>query len=108
MTVRAKFYVEQKSGTKSGNVLLRAVYSDDPTHENKSFWSATPCGEISMWIENPDALAQFNIGDEVYVDFTHAPKDRDINNCQHCGQYHAKLAVREGETLCPVTGRFIP
>jgi hypothetical protein len=72
MSVRAKFRVELKDPGEQGNVTLRPVYSDDPNHENKSFWDATPAGEIQMWISNPAAFSQFELGKEYYIDFTPA------------------------------------
>jgi hypothetical protein len=50
------------------------VYSPDPKHENKAFWDATPQGEISLGISNPQAYAEFEsrIGKEFYIDFTPA------------------------------------
>lgn len=77
MPVRAKFYIttlEPYHGSKGGTVKLRPVYSQDPNHENKQFWDATPGGEISMQINNPGAFAFFSerIGKEFYVDFSDA------------------------------------
>ena len=82
--VRAKFKIDrvetyEKEGFSPdvGKVWLSPVYSDDPNHENKNFWDATPSGEISMWISNPPAFARFKeagVDAEFYVDFTPAPK----------------------------------
>lgn len=81
MMVRAKFYVSEitrygsqgKKQENGGTVKLRPVYSDDPKHENKAFWNATPSGEITMGIKS-DALKDFELGQEYYVDFTIAPE----------------------------------
>lgn len=70
--VRAKFKVDSKGPGESGLVVLNPVYSTDPNHENKSFWDATPNGKIEMWISNPNAFKQFELGKEYYVDFTPA------------------------------------
>ncbi len=73
--VRAKFFVttlEPWYGSKGGMVKLRPVYSQDPNHENKSFWDATPNGDISLSINNPAAFSFFMehaLGYEFYVDF---------------------------------------
>lgn len=77
MSVRAKFYVttiEPYHGGKGGTVKLRPVYSADPAHENKAFWDATPTGEISMQINNPQGFQYFTdrLNDEFYVEFTKA------------------------------------
>lgn len=97
MSVRAKFKVETKDPGEFGNVTMRPVYSTDPNHENKSFWDATPSGEIRMWINNKAAFAQFEPGDEIYVDFSKAPKDADVPKCESCGQYHVKVKAHEDE-----------
>ncbi|HQT97979.1 MAG TPA: hypothetical protein PK416_08895 [Thermodesulfobacteriota bacterium] len=80
MTVRAKFTVVkvQPFGTEEypmdgGSVILAPVYSEDPNHENKAFWDATPSGTIEMNINNPKAFGQFELGKEYYIDFTPAP-----------------------------------
>jgi hypothetical protein len=77
--VRAKFYVSQvtyygqqgKKANNGGEVQLRPVYSNEPNHENKSFWDATPSGLLTMSIKS-DAIAQFELGQEYYIDFTPA------------------------------------
>lgn len=68
--IRAKFKVELKDPGERGNVILRPVSSSDPSHENKTFWDATPSGQINMWIQNEKAFARFELGKEYYVDFT--------------------------------------
>lgn len=72
MMVRAKFYVSNVTpwGWGGGEVFLVPVYSEDPNHENKSFWDATPSGEIRMGINNQKAFDQFELGKEYYIDFT--------------------------------------
>lgn len=70
MPVRAKFQCVKRE--LHGGVTLRAVYSEDPEHENKAFWEATPSGEIEMHITEPDAADFFKLGREYYVDFTPA------------------------------------
>jgi hypothetical protein len=68
--IRAKFFVSERK--HPGGVQLEAVYSEDPEHENKQFWDATPSAKLEMWINNPDAVRFFEIGKEYYVDFTPA------------------------------------
>lgn len=81
-TVRAKFYCSEtiRSGwTEAGTPKVspgvtykfRAVYSNDPNHENKKFWDATPTADFSMTINNPGAQI-FEVGREYYLDFTPA------------------------------------
>lgn len=54
-------------------ITFKPVYSTDPTHENKSFWDATPQGDLSMTIDNPSAAEFFKPGLEYYIDFSEAP-----------------------------------
>ena len=79
MTVRAKFAVQSITTTKAwnspglmGTVRLSPVTSG--SEENKKFYEATPGGVIELGTVNEEALKQFVIGDEFYVDFTPAPK----------------------------------
>jgi hypothetical protein len=77
-TVRAKFKVIsittqlhwQKDKGEIGTVQLQPVTSGSP--ENDKFYEATPSGEIRLGLLNKNALAQFALGSEVYVDFTPA------------------------------------
>lgn len=87
--VRAKFKVRSinrsmgskptvhEDGTKSWepaemwNVEMSPVYGNgDPNHENSKFWSATPGGTIQLNCVNRDAVEQFDLNKEFYVDFT--------------------------------------
>lgn len=75
MSVRAKFVCEGKTeygenGASGAAISLRAVYSN--SEENKKFFNATPCGEITLSVVNPEAAKQFEQGKEYYVDFTPA------------------------------------
>jgi hypothetical protein len=42
------------------------------SEENKTFWDATPSGELTMVITNPNAAMQFVEGKVYYLDFTEA------------------------------------
>lgn len=69
--VRAKV----RCGSIENNaVTFSTVYEPDEARdaENARFTKATPWGEIRMGIDNPDALAQFEVGKEYYVDFSPA------------------------------------
>jgi hypothetical protein len=49
------------------------VYGNgDPNHENTKFWQASPSGSIELGTVNADAVKQFRLGGELYVDFTPA------------------------------------
>lgn len=73
MTVRAKFRVNNiridHNGMPNG-FQMHPVYSG--SEENQQFFAATPAGSIDMWITNPEVAAQFQVGQEFYVDFTPA------------------------------------
>jgi hypothetical protein len=67
MSVRAKF---KCWNNVDGVVTMYPV--TDGSEENKAFWNATPGGQITLTISNPDAKDKFETGKEYYVDFTRA------------------------------------
>lgn len=74
MSVRAKFRVssiESYSKDPAGQKKIRlfAVY-DDGVEENRRFAKYTPNGSMEITIDNPPAAAFFEIGREIYVDFS--------------------------------------
>lgn len=71
--VRAKVRCSALDGNR---VSFHTVYEPDATKdtENARFTKATPSGEIWMAIDNPEALKQFELGKEYYVDFHPAPE----------------------------------
>lgn len=73
--VRAKFWVSAVKQwiDKDGNVTSVTVdlnATSSRTGKNKAFWEATPSGQLTMTITNPDAYNQFRPGQEFYLDFT--------------------------------------
>lgn len=91
MTTRAKFKVDSITRIASNvpkvgedgkttyvpgeirSVKLSPVYGNgDPNHENTKFWQASPSGIIELGCANLAAAEVFEIGKEVYVDFTPA------------------------------------
>lgn len=69
--VRAKFKVESVTKSESGSsIKLRPVTGGSP--ENEKFFKYTPFGEINIGTVNPEAAAQFEPGNEFFVDFTKA------------------------------------
>lgn len=77
MTVRAKFKVHSITTSARwngpghmGTVKLMPV--NGGSEENKKFYEASPSGQIELGTINEQALAQFGIGQEFYVDFTPA------------------------------------
>lgn len=70
-SIRAKFYVTNIIPTEGQEaVSLSAVIGNGD--ENKSFSNATPWGDLTIGISNPDALGFFKQGEEYYLDFTPA------------------------------------
>ena len=74
--VRAKFRVTKITTTcwganqpDSSEVTLSAVGDD----MNKTWSKWTPSGNLSMTVNNPDALKQFEVGEYYFLDFTKAP-----------------------------------
>jgi hypothetical protein len=68
--VRAKMRCSQINITEYGRTItLHAVYGK----ENESWAKATPGGNVTMTITNPDAYEQFKLGETYFVDFTPAP-----------------------------------
>lgn len=71
MSVRAKVRCNAKSESE---VNFTTVYEPDDSRndENARFTKATPWGDIRLGIDNPEALQQFEVNQEYYVDFTKA------------------------------------
>lgn len=71
MIIRAKFKVDTVApqGEDHTTVELRAVYSDDPNHENKQYWKYTPAGYISMTVLS-HVVDGWQVGQEYYIDFS--------------------------------------
>lgn len=77
MSVRAKFKVHSITEREGWgeHKLLRDVKLTPVvggSEENKQFYAASPSGEIVLGCANADAAAQFEVGQEFYVDFTPA------------------------------------
>jgi hypothetical protein len=75
MTVRAKLHLTSETSHEWGGKTLRFdTRYDDTIPEDKRFQKATPSGHAELMIDNPAALAQFEIGKDYYVDFVPASK----------------------------------
>lgn len=72
--VRAKFVVEKISKTRHGGHEIQLVPVTGDTEENKTFWKWTPAGKIEFYCINDEAVKQFEVGKEYYIDFTPAEK----------------------------------
>lgn len=78
MTVRARLRLTSVTDTNWGGSLTQkklrfdAIY-DTATPEGQRFQKATPSGHCELQIDNPQAIAQFEIGKDYYVDFNPVP-----------------------------------
>ncbi|MFJ1255989.1 hypothetical protein [Cupriavidus sp. CuC1] len=75
MTVRAKLQLQSvTSHAWSGDAktLKFGVQYDSTIPEDQKFCKATPSGSIEIQVDNPAAVAQFELGKSYYVDFTPA------------------------------------
>lgn len=72
MSVRAKVRCDS---VVNNVVTFSTVYEPDNSKndENVRFTTATPWGTISLGINNPAALSQFEVHKYYYVDFNEAP-----------------------------------
>lgn len=76
--VRAKFVVNSitrqkhwRSDEELQTIKLSPVTNtSDPESENSKFWAATPSGSIELGCCNAEAVKQFELGKEYYIDFT--------------------------------------
>lgn len=70
-TVRAKFRVHNVTKyNHCTEIQMSPVFSG--SDENKSFFAATPSGDIRMSVKNEIAAQAFEVNVEYYVDFTKA------------------------------------
>lgn len=75
--LRAKFQVQERKNyhTATGEeIIMRPVYWPDPESENHHFWKASPSGQLTLFISNPEAIGKLEIGKFYYIDFTEAPE----------------------------------
>ncbi len=73
--VRGKFVLTsmtQMSGSQARSLKFTTQY--DPTiPEDQKYAKATPSGELTMYVDNPPALAQLELGKAYYLDLTEVP-----------------------------------
>lgn len=79
--VRAKFKVQDITHHLYGDKLMYTihmtpVYSQKEGSENKTFWDATPSGDLKLGTINAAAAVHFVVGGEYYLDFTRANEDQ--------------------------------
>jgi hypothetical protein len=70
MTVRAKLHVSTVTNHEWGGKTRRfETRYDDTIREDQRFQKDTHSGHAELMIDNPTALAQFELGKDYYVDF---------------------------------------
>lgn len=76
MTIRAKMQLESLVPQIWGGykVVFRCIYDGKKAPEDVSFAKATPAGICEMQVDNPEAIAQFKLGQYYYVDFSALPE----------------------------------
>jgi hypothetical protein len=70
--IRAKFRVMsiiEHADNASARTIKMMPYYDDSIPEDRRFSQATPSGELSMYVNNPAAIAELRIGRQFYLDF---------------------------------------
>jgi hypothetical protein len=77
MTVRAKFMlteVRQHQWSAEARTLVFEPRYDTTIPEDQRFNTATPTGRFEMLVNNPPALAAFEIGKQYYLDIAPVPE----------------------------------
>jgi hypothetical protein len=69
VTIRAKFEVVDLLGEEKSTVVLEPRY-DETLPEDQRFCDATPWGRFEMFVNNPRALEQLQLGRVFYIDLT--------------------------------------
>jgi hypothetical protein len=70
--VRAKFRVmsvAQDVYQSAARTIKLAPHYDDAIPEDQRFAQATPTGELTMYVNNPRAVAELELGKYFYLDF---------------------------------------
>lgn len=77
--VRGKFKLDQitqHSYNNGARTLKFNAVSNDGTPENERFHKYTPYGDVTITVDNPRALEQFEIGKYYYLDFSPVPEPK--------------------------------
>lgn len=72
MTVRAKFKVDTVAQHAGGLASVKLTPVMSGSEENKRFYKYSPSGSCELQSINLEAMAQFEVGKEYYLDFTPA------------------------------------
>lgn len=74
MTVRAKLQLATVTIFSATSRKLHFTACYDPSlAEDVSFNKASPNASFEIWVDNPKAYEQFEIGKQYYVDFSPVP-----------------------------------
>lgn len=78
MAVRAKFRVSehrQPAYNKQARTIVLEAQYDQSIPEDQRYSEATPSGRVEMFVTNPAAIEQFELGKSFYLDFTPVPAE---------------------------------
>jgi len=76
MSVRAKMAltsITSHAWSPNAKTLRFSAQYDPSILEDQRFQKATPSASFEMQVDNPAAIAQFELGKSYYMDFTPAP-----------------------------------
>lgn len=74
--VRGKFTLvsmKQHAGSSARSLEFAPQY-DPNLPEDQKYAKATPSGSLTMYVDNPPALAQLELGKAYYLDLTPVPE----------------------------------
>jgi hypothetical protein len=66
------FQMQEQGWVEMKTLHFSPVYSSDPNSENRKFWQASPNGQLTLGVVNPEASSQFELNKEYYLDFSPA------------------------------------
>jgi len=98
MSVRAKFRVENITERAAGGfvVQLTPVVANSP--ENDEFYKETPAGQIWLEAVTIEAVQQFEVNKDYFIDFTPAEMAQpEIGNVDTEAEVHAEQEVQAEE-----------
>jgi len=75
------WHVRPELGLVTERIRLNAVHSTDPGDPNRDWSLASPTGELTLSIQNPEAMGYIKPGREyrVTIEQIRGPRDKDID-----------------------------
>jgi len=73
--VRGKFILTEiasRNYSPNGRALKFSAQYDNTIEEDRRYAESTPTAQVEMFVDNPAALAQFDLGKAYYFDITPA------------------------------------